>query len=619
MALIKKHSLNLGKKVKTNIKMATAALTYDKDSIKNSILNSVAPVVTVSSSPELNERLQRTLNIQNLQEYMVKYGNIETTASVLEENASGIKLQDLQGPFSLRFAADMETLLGMPRDSPDNLQSRIQSYLSTAEQSQDIPMQDSKEIFEYFFETSMSSYDLSVPLTMFNHPVVCMLGFDLNGSQENEDKYERAREMLVRFKNTKKTKKNEATKNWKYININDILPVFVMCYNDHDQKSFEDACALAKQLKKQLFVESFLLPIWHTTDDENKVSQQDVANLQTLLVQMKVNTIKPFMVRKIQFWNETILNHRKSLSKLFFRKFSRQSSPALSPSDGSNATLETAEEEMLLRKLGDWSFMLKDFKTAFSVYNQLVKDFNATVIQEILPTNVDPQLLLASSLFWSAISIFMGAQTILTGKMIKTELDPLITRGISEATLTETLEDGLSDSASMFIQVFKFLLPLSELFLTLSDEWLGVPYAIRWYEEILYWSNNKYGLIECFIWERLSLCFKLRVDPRVIHHIKLAQCKNSTDEVTEESEPEPQALINPNKLDWGKDYIMQGHQRQRKAVFFELLAARKWLECNHVNQTKRLILDIDKRYAGLPFAHRNELLLFKLKEKTGLT
>ncbi|KAL6945343.1 hypothetical protein ACO0QE_002793 [Hanseniaspora vineae] len=582
--------------------MATAALTYDKESIKNSILDSVAPVVTVSSSPELNDRLQRTLNIRNLHEYMVKYGNIETTASVLEESDSAIKVQDLQGPFSLRFAADMETLLDMPMDSPDLLQSRIKDYLFIKEQSQDVPMQDSKELFQYFFESSMSSYDLSVPLTMFNHP----------------DKYEKAREMLVHFKNIKKTKKSQATKNWKYININDILPVFVMCYNDHDQKSFEDACALAKQLKKQLFVESFLLPIWHTTSNENKVSQQDVANLQTLLVQMKTNAIQPFMVRKIQFWNETILAHRKSLSKLFFRKFSRQSSPALSPSDGSNAALETAEEEMLLRKLGDWSFMLKDFKTAFTVYNQLVKDFNATILQEILPANVDSQLVLASTLFWSAIAIFMGAQTILTGKMIKTELDPLITRGISEATSTETLEDEVSDPAKMFIIVLKFLLPLSELFLTLSDEWLGVPYAIRWYEEILYWSNNKYGLIECFIWERLSLCFKLRVDPRVIHHIKLSQCGSKSTESAETSDATTQVPINPNKLDWGKDYIMQGHQRQRKAVFFELLAARKWLECNYVNQTKRLLLDIDKQYSGLPFAHRNELLLFKLKEKTGL-
>ncbi|SSD58285.1 uncharacterized protein SCODWIG_00046 [Saccharomycodes ludwigii] len=617
-----------------NITNNNNIIMSDRDSklTKQLISDSVAPVVTIVSSDNLDAHLSKSfIGISSMYDLLLKYGNHKYTR-VADDSLSGAKdtkinktKYELDDLFTLRFAPNIKELLKF-KDSADDLTKQVKSIITNPSSNQ-----SNIAYFHEFFQDGTKSMELNNPLTTFNHPIVALLCIDttttpIDQEQHSIDNYDYARDLLVEFKNIKK----KTTKLMNYINVNDILPVFLLCYNDNDRSSFETASKLAKTLKKQLFVESLLFPIWKTVEHNtnaqciNLSENSDILNNITIqMYNLKTQLMTPFMYRKIQYWQESILNSRKSLQRFFFKKFAKATAQT---SSSNSPTVMAAEEEFLLRKMADWCFILKDFKLAYICYDQLIKDFNPTKMSSILPKIFKAQYLQASHLIWSTISIFMGAQTIITGKMIKSDIDPNIQKAIDLVVPNcehTSSSGGRTARDEIFEIVLHFLLPISELFLTLSDEWLGVPYSIKWYERILQISNGKYFLIECFIWERLSYCYDLRVDPKVVQHVKLLNLsgddnsntgvilsKNNNDSVCND--------LNPNKLNWGNDLVIKGHHRKRKANFFKLLAAKKWAQCGELEQTKRLILQVDKEYKDLAFAQRNTLLLYKLKKQVGL-
>lgn len=79
------------------------------------------------------------------------------------------------------------------------------------------------------------------------------------------------------------------------MNTNEMLPVFLLCYNDESQEEFEKCQALAKKLKKQLFVESILLPLWKDSfvDVENsniQLHQPVMSSLEEILFFLRAPT-----------------------------------------------------------------------------------------------------------------------------------------------------------------------------------------------------------------------------------------------------------------------------------------------------------------------------------------
>ena len=124
---------------------------------------------------------------------------------------------------------------------------------------------------------------------------------------------------------------------------------------------------------------------------ENYVLESDSTAIKSFLREMVTQSIVPFMESKVLAWNDQIASRRRGISGRFMSLSKRwtgfgtakSTTPGLagaSNPSGSNYNYsqgfyppETAESTM--RQLGDYAFMLRDWKLAHSTYDFLRADF----------------------------------------------------------------------------------------------------------------------------------------------------------------------------------------------------------------------------------------------------
>ncbi|KOH00958.1 Trs85p [Saccharomyces eubayanus] len=652
--------------------------TVPPEIAKRIVSNAIAPVITVTSTPLFDKHIQEAYSVDSLYMLLRFFGGCvsdrdqanEGKVEQDEENASASiksssKNQNLEVPGVLkrgnrsrsnslfqrdstqsqyvRFTRPLGDLIET-RDTNDmlfnyhSLEVFLDNYLKLVARNTDEEVPHDllkKSIYHSFFSLAISSTNNLSPYETFNHPILSLIALDISRGEVYED----ARDLLVNFKNL-----NHNTENFPiFMNTNEMLPVFLLCYNDESQEEFEKCQALAKKLKKQLFVESILLPLWKDSfvgaENSNIQLHQPVmssleeilfflrAPTQTKLSLPLINTIYdmldylvydlmiPFMKRKISFWEETILQPRKSLfnGAKFFRKFMNKAPVngnhqhnSLTRDSQGNEYFASSSSEFLMRKLADWSMMLSDFKTAYSTYESLMDDLDAF-----------PKYL-ASCIEWCAVSLLMGAQSIVTVKMIKNDINPLIERALAtyeNCSQTQRRNSKELTSSSVVEPVRSYetrcMILASELFLSLSDTWTSTPYAIQYLETIL--DECKLGpCSQIMVWERLSDCYNLRVDPRVKHRVGVMKksIKNTED------------LRNDDEYDTchftEEDILSEGLTRRRKAAFFRLIAAKKWAEQKQWRQVSWCLKDIENTYSEIDFLHGNGLILSNLKSQLNL-
>ncbi|CAG8579158.1 12018_t:CDS:10 [Diversispora eburnea] len=120
------------------------------------------------------------------------------------------------------------------------------------------------------------------------------------------------------------------------------------------------------------------------------LSEEDITRINSFVRELVVQSIVPFMERSIQNWNEQVASSRRGITGRLFsasrRYFSgpktglvQQSSqyPYASNTSSNNTIYNCNTPEAQMRKLADWSFMLRDYKFAHSVYDTVKKDFSA--------------------------------------------------------------------------------------------------------------------------------------------------------------------------------------------------------------------------------------------------
>ncbi|KAI8806762.1 ER-golgi trafficking TRAPP I complex 85 kDa subunit-domain-containing protein [Cladochytrium replicatum] len=116
------------------------------------------------------------------------------------------------------------------------------------------------------------------------------------------------------------------------------------------------------------------------------ISEGDVNAFDSVVREFLVQGLVPFLERNMQHLNEQVASSRRGLTGRFFsasRKFlgaSRQTSSltSIQNPDGSTSSIYAYNTpEMLMRKLADYAFMLRDYKFALSVYDSVKKDFQA--------------------------------------------------------------------------------------------------------------------------------------------------------------------------------------------------------------------------------------------------
>ncbi|CCH61492.1 hypothetical protein TBLA_0E04380 [Henningerozyma blattae CBS 6284] len=612
----------------------------------------------------------------------------------------------------IRFTKPIPDLVNTrdPTDSlfdHQSLETLLKGYLKIIETNTTPDMPHNalkKSLYHRFFSMTVTSTTNLCPFESFDHPIVSLLSIDLTLNQN----YDTAKEMLIKFKNIHSKTPNFPV----YLNINDILPVFLLCYDASSPEQLDIAKKISTKIKKQLFFESILLPLWNdkiynndkfvklhepmmsSVDEtlyflqqylqknscvtDNKLPLSLVKYIYEMIANLSVNLIIPFMQRKIRFWDETILQPRKSIfrNKLFKSFMNRNSnvssSTGTSSSEISNSiskhhhSLLTKDSngheyfsalstEFQLRKLADWSMMVSDFKTAYTTYESLSRDLENT------------SKYMASCLEWWAVSILMGAQNIVTAKMLKNDVDPLIESALESyekplppvpnsrlpSNNINSLNSRSSISSATKAEVsliennhtirsyeIRCMLLLSELFLSLSDTWTSTPYALRYLETIL--SDYKLGpCSQTILWERLSFCYDLRVDPRIKRKPTITNINKGTKatgseashssikEVNEkyrnDGKQEKYSIDRKNSLiidvnsneeyDCGYDILSDGFTRKRKAAFFKLIAAKKWSEQKQWRQLDWCLKDIENVYKEVGFSDRKDLILIKLKDQ----
>jgi hypothetical protein len=115
-----------------------------------------------------------------------------------------------------------------------------------------------------------------------------------------------------------------------------------------------------------------------------KISSEDNKRTQAFLSDFIGLTLLPFMERNIHHLNEQVASARRGINRFFNagRKYFGNSSKQIQKKniiatiEGLNRySYQSAEAQM--RKLADLSFMLCDYKFAYSVYDNVKKDFNS--------------------------------------------------------------------------------------------------------------------------------------------------------------------------------------------------------------------------------------------------
>lgn len=648
--------------------------TVPLDIAKRIVSHGIAPVITVSSTLTLDDNIKKSYGMDSMYYLLRFFGGCVSDRDQANELLS--EGNDLESKPSEHHANDNFLQIPNPNNSTttrrrSNSNSLVQrdqtqlqyirfskplpDLLSSIEQQKGIPGEPEKNkitydnqslekclsqylnlintntswntnhtllrksIYHNFFSQTLSSTENLSPFESFNHPIVSLIALDISQGQTYED----ARDLLITFKNLNKFIDNFPP----YLNLNDILPVFLLCYDKNSPEQETICNELVKKIKKQLFVESVVLPLWNsgahsekssykilhepimTSLDETltsisqpkaisgdfKLPSTIIDEIYDMLDILVHKLLIPYMERKISYWDETIMQPRKSLfhGNRFFKKFINKTNQtqiqSYKTADGTEQFLASSDE-FLLRKLADWSIMISNFKIAFTTYDSLANDL------ENFP------LYLASCLEWCSVSLLMGAQSIVTVKMIKNDITPLIDRAV---------------------EIYKFenrpnfetrcMLLFAELFLSLSDSWTSTPYAINYLETIL--SDGKLKpLSQTLIWERLSDCYSSRIDPRINVIYKI-------DQNSRERSPSPLPMGHDTTLDTNSmkrntpDILSKGLTRRRKAAFFRLIAAKKWSEQGNWRQVNWCLKDIHDIYDNIGLFDRQGLILNDLNLK----
>jgi trafficking protein particle complex subunit 8 len=120
------------------------------------------------------------------------------------------------------------------------------------------------------------------------------------------------------------------------------------------------------------------------------LSESDVTTIKSLVRELVVQSVIPFMENKVALWNDQVASRRRGISGRFMsmsRRWAGFGSSSRSTSSSGSAGGMTGNyntldgfykndaPEAILRKLADFAFMLRDYKLAASTYDLIRSDY----------------------------------------------------------------------------------------------------------------------------------------------------------------------------------------------------------------------------------------------------
>lgn len=306
--------------------------------------------------------------------------------------------------FPVRFELPLADLLALHGQNDDKIKSLFS--ISSLEVVMQSLSQSHTDLYAEMFQKLISSNHI-VLFDTFNHPVLQVFVVDAA-----TDSLDAVRTMIVEFRNNRFPK---------YFQISDLLiHVFVL---HGPSVTASQVAKYQESLRTELSVQSTVIPLpeidpktrpdpdslfrlpqhecltieqevqaitLHNTNNEPKwlVFPKELdCTLRSKIYDFLLLHLIPHMERKIRTWDDLVLSPKKSITGRFFsvsRKLFNNNDHTPSNSTttpGSYNTLgnlyHRSAPEQIIRKLADWTLMLKDFKYAYSTYDFIKKNFTA--------------------------------------------------------------------------------------------------------------------------------------------------------------------------------------------------------------------------------------------------
>ncbi|SGZ50192.1 CIC11C00000002722 [Sungouiella intermedia] len=547
----------------------------------------------------------------------------------------------MYGLFPVRFEPLLPELLTVHNPSDSKLTglfsiSSLELILKKLSQSQDTSQKNPfSDLYLNMFRRVITSNKV-VLFDTLNHPVSQIFVIDF----EN-DSIEVLRQMIVEFRNFTFPK---------YFQMSDLLVHVFILYNANVSSESEVA-KFQNDIRTNLTVTSTAVPMSLSEADtqfvrvaydnvtidcevqkmsfqQGKATQEgDEDDLQIpreLDITLRGSIFEyiskfliPHMERKIRTWDDLILSPKKSIASQFFsvsRKLFKSSGELVSQAhsvESYNSVhnyYHRSSPEQSIRKLADWSLMLKDFKYAYSTYDLIKKDY----------TNDKAWVYVAATQEMCIISLLLAQTQPLASDTLPQPPDKNTLRKIRH-DIIEPYIDNLSYTFKSRFNVktyaIKSYLVVAELLLNMS-----IMFNIPWWWSDLIESyylkcmmeidahlasiGNGPQAIKAVLYERIGYSIgQFSYVPYGYRNLLASAFETEENENKEMEKEKDGTYVNVLKILPPKDNAIKGLTRFRKRSLWYILSMREWLKLENLQQVKSLVDD--------------GVLQFNMKETTG--
>lgn len=545
--------------------------------------------------------------------------------------------------FPVRFEPSLPELM-MVHDassSPEKLKSlfsisSLELLLKNLNQPTSISARPHDKLYLELFRMIISSNQI-VLFDTLNHPVSQIFVIDYH-----TDTLDTIRKLIVDFRNYNFPK---------YFQISDLL-IHIFVVYDSQMVLEQDVNAYQTKLQTSLSVSSTAVPLLMVASNDTayvKISKLESATIEEEVQSVQLQHSKeltdndtqltlpkaldtvlksrchefinrhliPHMEAKLRVWGDLILAPKKSITGRFFsvsrKLFNNNSSSDLNQTEKSQFNhkenyYHRSSSEQAIRKLADWSLILKDFKYAYSTYDLIKKDY----------INDKAWVYVASTQGMCIISLLLTQTQPLASDTPPQAPDKNTLRKIRH-DIIEPYIDNLSYTFKSRLNVktyaIRAYLVVAELLLSMGmmfniPWWFGdliENYYLKCMGEIdshLASSGENPQVIKALLYERLGYSssrnhlvpgeFKWLLSEK--HEtLPIREVKEDTQEIAVEKETTEEDLyVNEQKLYANKPNALVGLTRFRKSAAWYLLAMREWLELKDKEYVRQLMTNVSE-------------------------
>lgn len=593
-----------------------------------------SPLISIESTTNADVIIQSSLGIEDISilSILKPYGNnvkYPTPNQVFKITNNQLITKSYPS-FPVRFEPLLPDLLSINSSESRNHQlfsiSSLEMLLKTQQ------LQDDQDLYLYLFNKIVTS-NLITPFETFNHPMaqIFIINYD-------NDSIEILRNKIVEFRNFNFPM---------YFQINDLLIHTFILY-DETTTSQEQLDSFQNDIKVALSISSTCIPIiFHNPNSEtseiiqNENSTIDEEWQRITLEQnntkcfnipkqiddefrLKINEfisfyLIPHMQNNIRIWDDQVLSPKRSIASRFFsasrKLFNNSQELNANQYNTQQGYYHKSSPQQVIRKLADWSLILKDFKYSYSIYDFIKRDYindkawnYVASIQEMCMSS----LLLVQTQF-SNQGLDKNTLRKIRHDIIEPYLDNLSYTYKSRLNLkTYSLRTNLI--------VIELLLCMCHTY-NMSWWWQDLieKYLLKTINEFdnhLVSTNQKLQIIKAILLERLAYSFGkfLAIDTDInFESLKVPSL-----------DPQPEHYVNKYKLQPKVEMNNFGFNRLRKSSLWYLMSIDKWLELGNLTRVEQLLENISMTYdIGLDayndnWYDRKDVILGRIKDQLSI-